>query len=128
MREQGSFLPDEVILEGDRYFLASIWAQGDSWSVEILQHNFASKALFLSLILKMPNPPRFLWTVTFCQLTRCNFRFSSVEPQRKSRQSLSTELQTLIGTLMHCITYSGIGVTADLMRTSLPAGESSLVF
>ena len=48
----------------------------------ILQQSLASKASFLALIWKMPRPPFCLGRVTTFQLTRCNFRFSWVDPQR----------------------------------------------
>ena len=55
--EQGSFLPSLVILLGDRYFVANILAQGDSYSLASLQHSLARIAWFLCFILQSSSPP-----------------------------------------------------------------------
>ena len=116
------------ILRGVRYFFVNNLAHKELSSEARCQFNLARSTIFLALAAWMPSPPSFLGFVILLQLTKCSFFLFSNDLQRKLRLSLSTLVNTLARSALHCIAWFKIVDVTVWVRTSLLTNESRLAF
>jgi len=76
----------------------------------------------------MPRPPKDFGLVTDCQLRRWIFFLVVVLPRKKILLILSISLQTLGGSMEHCMTWVGMAVETVFMWVIWLARERELAF
>ena len=118
----------ECLLKSEQYFLSITFAQRDSFSWNILQFSFASKAMFFAFNVWMPMPPSSFDLIILFQPTRWSFLFSHVDPQRKFRFTLSSFSHKWVGRAYPCITLLGMDDITALTKTTRPAKDKNFVF